>query len=63
MSVATPSHRCRECGAEMDLVDAWSTKSPPLIGRTIEYAEYRCPECGHDALLERSPGDEDWRPS
>lgn len=63
MPVATPSHACQACGAEMDLVDAWSTKSPPLIGRTTENAEYRCPDCGHDALLERGPDDAESQPS
>lgn len=61
MASSHPTKACDECGAEMDTIEVWSTKSPPLIGKTIEYAEYACPECGAEALLQRKESNGDWR--
>lgn len=61
MAATAPAKDCDQCGATMDVVEVWSTKSPPLIGKTIEYAEYSCPECGAEALLHRKESVEDWQ--
>lgn len=63
MAAPPPSKDCDQCGAEMDVIDSWSTKSPPLIGETVEHAEYSCPECGFEALLQRKGSDGDWQPA
>lgn len=62
MAASQPSMECDQCGAQMDQQDSWSSKSPPLIGTTVEYTEYTCPECGNGALFKRK-SDEDWQPA
>lgn len=61
MAASHPSKDCDQCGAEMDVIEVWSTKSPPLVGKTIEHAEFKCPECGSEALLQRRESDGDWQ--
>lgn len=60
MAASKPRMECGQCGATMDEKDSWSTKSPPLIGKTVEFAEYTCPECGHGQLFKRSDPAEPW---
>lgn len=60
MASSTPARDCEQCGAEMEVIDSWSGKSPPLIGTTVEQAEYECPECGNRSLYRRK-GEEDWQ--
>lgn len=60
MAISTPTFECDRCGADMAEVETWSSKSPPLIGRRIHYAEHKCPECGNDVLFKRTSEDEDW---
>lgn len=35
-NLAPAGRACDECGAAMEEIDAWPSKSPPLIGTTIE---------------------------
>lgn len=57
----TTGRVCDRCGAEMEVIDSWSSKSPPLIGATIEQIEFRCPDCGNKTHLKRKESDEDWQ--
>lgn len=45
----------------MNEKDSWNTKSPPLIGKTVEFAEYTCPECGINQLFKQSGPEEPWK--
>lgn len=63
MASTPPVRECAQCGAEMTAIDAWSAKSPPLIGGPIEHAEYKCPKCGAEALFKRREDDDDWQPA
>lgn len=59
MATSKPRMECPRCGATMDEKDAWTTKSPPLIGKTVAFTEYACPECGNEQLYKRT-GEGEW---
>lgn len=63
MASSPPEKTCDNCRAELMVVDSWDTKSPPLIGTRVEYAEYSCGECGAEYLLQRKGEDGDWQPA
>ncbi len=50
---------CDQCGADMNLRDSGSRKSPPVVGKRLEWRRYACPECGIQTRYQREPG-ADW---
>ncbi len=61
MTTTPPDRACEQCGADMEVEDSWSRKSPPLIGTTVEHVEYRCTECGAKDLFKREGEEGDWQ--
>lgn len=52
---------CEHCGGELKQEQSWTRKSIPLIGSTMEYAEYTCTECGQGARFKRKEGSREWQ--
>jgi hypothetical protein len=49
-----------ECGTEMRLVETGTEKSVPLVGSTIAFRRYECPECGATGRYELDVNGGEW---
>lgn len=62
MAEVTLDVNCDECGAEMELDETWTGRSPPIpiIGTEVEKAEFACTECLSRRLFVRETSGGEW---
>ena len=61
MHLAMTPTEC-ECGTDMRLVETGTEKTLPLIGTTVPYREYECPDCGEVAHRKLDVDSGEWIP-
>ena len=48
------------CGTDMRLIETGTEKSLPLVGTTVAYRAYECPECGATQRLKLDVDGSEW---